>query len=105
MVCGELIEVLTGTPWLRAAARVNTLNVEPADTPVPPPWAESAARLMVVCRLPGPNRLLTPRARTLPVPGSTIASAPTRLPDGGTCPRSDLSTAFWVFMSSVVRTM
>lgn len=58
---------------------------------------------MVVRPLPGPNRLLSPIALTLPVPGSTIASAPTRLPPGATVLRSVLSTARWSSMSRVVR--
>src|SRR5690606_30120888 len=103
IVCGELIVVLTGMPWSRAAARVKILKVEPADTPLPPPWYRSAGRLMVVLPLPGPNGLLSPIALIRPVPGSTIASAATRLPRGATVERRVLSTARCAFASRVVR--
>lgn len=58
---------------------------------------------MVVLPLPGPNGLLSPIALIRPVPGSTIASAATRLPRGATVERRVLSTARCAFASRVVR--
>src|SRR6478735_905974 len=95
---GDLNFVLSGMPCLIAEDRTNALKVDPGWKPAAPPYSVGTVKLSMV----SPLALFVPigrdwaTARTAPVCGWTIASAPTAAESvGSTWSLTALSAASW----------